>query len=130
MEAISPEGILLLLALFQVKHALGDGPLQTIRMVREKGVYGKVGGLYHAGIHGVGSLVALMVFGLAALPALLLAVLDAVIHYHVDFIKESILQRNGWTHDKPAFWWALMADQLTHQLTYLLLASAVIRIAS
>jgi hypothetical protein len=130
MEMISPEGILLLLALFQVKHALGDGPLQTIGMVREKGFYGKAGGVYHAGIHGVGSLVALLVFGIAALPALVLAAVDTVIHYHVDFIKESIVRRNGWTQDKPAFWWALMGDQLMHQLTYLLLAYAVIRMAS
>jgi hypothetical protein len=71
METASPEGILLLLVLFQVKHALADGPLQTVRMVREKGVYGK-----------------------------------------------------------PVFWWALMAGQLMHQLTYLLLACAVIRFVS
>ena len=130
METASPEGILLLLVLFQVKHALADGPLQTVRMVREKGVYGKPGGFYHAGIHGAGSLVALLIFGLAALPALLLAVADTVIHYHIDFIKQLIVQHRGWTQDKPVFWWALMADQLMHQLTYLLLAYAVIRFVS
>lgn len=130
METISPEGILLLLVLFQIKHALGDGPLQTTRMVKEKGFYGQPGGFLHAGIHGVGSLLALLVFGMAALPALLLAAAEAVVHYHIDFVKESIARRNGWTQDKPAFWWALMGDQMMHQLTYLAIAYAAIRIAS
>jgi len=130
METISPEGILLLLVLFQIKHALGDGPLQTTRMVKEKGFYGQPGGFLHAGIHGVGSLLALLVFGMAALPALLLAAAEAVVHYHIDFVKESIARRNGWTQDKPAFWWALMGDQMMHQLTYLAIAYAVIRMSS
>jgi hypothetical protein len=130
METITPQGILLLLALFQVKHALGDGPFQTIRMVKEKGFYGKPGGLQHAAIHGAGSFLALFLFGIPALPSLLLALADTVIHYHVDFIKESLVRLNGWTQDKPAFWWALMGDQLMHQLTYLVLAFTVLRMAS
>ncbi len=130
METISPEGVLLLLVLFQIKHALGDGPLQTIRMVKEKGFYGQPGGFLHAGIHGVGSFLALLIFGMAAMPALLLGVAEAVVHYHIDFAKESMARRNGWTQDKPTFWWALMGDQMMHQLTYLAIAYAAIRIAS
>jgi hypothetical protein len=130
METISPEGILLLLVLFQVKHALGDGPLQTSRMVKEKGFYGQPGGLFHSGIHGVGSFLALFVFGLGMLPALLLGAAEAVVHYHIDYSKETLARRNGWTQDKPAFWWALMGDQMMHQLTYLAIAFAVIRISS
>lgn len=130
METISPEGILLLLVLFQVKHALGDGPLQTSRMVKEKGFYGQAGGFYHAGIHGVGSFLALLVFGLGMIPALLLGAAEAVVHYHIDYSKETLARRNGWTQDKPAFWWALMGDQMMHQLTYLAIAFAVIRISS
>jgi hypothetical protein len=130
METISPASILLLLVLFQIKHALGDGPLQTSRMVKEKGFYGQAGGFFHAGIHGAGSFLALLLFGLAALPALLLGVAEAVVHYHIDFAKESMARRNGWTQDKPVFWWALMGDQMMHQLTYLAIAFAVIRISS
>jgi hypothetical protein len=129
METITPQGVLLLLALFQIKHALGDGPLQTIGMVKEKGFYGQPGGLYHAGIHGLGSLIALLVFGMAALPALLLATAEAALHYHIDFTKESMGRRNGWTQDKPTFWWALMGDQMMHQLTYLAIALVVISIS-
>jgi hypothetical protein len=129
MESVSAYGILALLALLQVKHAIGDGPLQTSRMVHEKGLYGKRGGLVHAAIHGTGTLLALLLFGLALLPALVLAAAEAVVHYHVDFFKESLARRNGWTQDKAVFWWALMGDQLMHQLTYLAIAFAVIRLA-
>ena len=61
---------------------------------------------------------------------MLLAGAEAVVHYHIDFVKESMARRNGWTVDKPAFWWALMGDQMMHQLTYLAIAFAVIRMSS
>jgi hypothetical protein len=130
METITPQSILLLLALFQIKHALCDGPFQTIRMVKEKGYYGKLGGIQHATIHGWGSFVALFLFGVPLVTSLVLAAIDTVIHYHVDFIKESLVRLKRWTLDKSAFWWALMIDQLMHQLTYLALASVVIRLAN
>ena len=126
MGSVSAYGILALLALLQVKHAIGDGPLQTSRMVHEKGFYGLRGGLLHATVHDAGTLLALLVFGLA----LALAAAEAVVHYHVDFFKESLARRKGWTQDKPVFWWALMADQMIHQLTYLAIAFAVISLAS
>lgn len=126
MGSVSAYGILALLALLQVKHAIGDGPLQTSRMVHEKGFYGLRGGLLHAAVHDAGTLLALLVFGLA----LALAAAEAVVHYHVDFFKESLARRKGWTQDKPVFWWALMADQMIHQLTYLAIAFAVISLAS
>jgi Protein of unknown function (DUF3307) len=113
--------IFLLLILFQVKHFVCDGPLQTGAMVREKGLYGRVLGIVHAGIHGAGTLGILLLFGIAPLLALKLALLDFVIHYHVDFTKEQFVRRAGWTTTIPQFWWALSADQMMHQLTYLLL---------
>ena len=125
MTDITVPGILLLLALLQVKHAICDGPLQTLRMVKEKGVYGRRGGFEHAAIHGVGSLIVLVVFGIAFLPALLLAAAETIVHYHIDFTKESISRRRGWTTDDPQFWWALMVDQMFHQFTYLAMAYAV-----
>ena len=126
MGSVSALDILFLLLLLQVKHAVCDGPLQTLWMLREKGFYGKPGGLAHAGIHGLGSLMAFIVFGMAALPSLALALADSVVHYHVDFTKETVVRRNRWSADKPYFWWALTADQMVHQFTYVALAAAVI----
>lgn len=122
-DAISQ--VLLFLVLFQVKHFICDGPLQTSAMVRDKGHYGRWLGFLHAGIHGTGALVALVVFGLPLKLGLGLALLDFVVHYHVDFSKEQIVRRAGWTTSVPQFWWALSADQMMHQLTYLLLAYLV-----
>lgn len=126
MEGVSPAGILLLLALFQLKHALIDGPLQTLWMIDQKGQYGRPGGIIHAGLHGAGSFLALLFFGLAPAPAALLAAFDMIIHYHADFAKESLVRRNGWSTQTPAFWWVMMADQMIHQFTYLAMAFAVI----
>jgi hypothetical protein len=125
MADVSPSGILFLLVLLQLKHAACDGPLQTQRMLKDKGFYGRRGGIEHAGLHGAGSLLALIVFGMAALPAILLAAADAVIHYHVDFTKETMVRQNLWTQDRPVYWWALMADQMFHHFTYLALAFVV-----
>lgn len=114
--------VLVLLVLFQVKHFICDGPLQTSQMVRDKGHYGRPRGILHAAIHGGGTLCALLVFGAAPAGALGLALLDFAIHYHIDFTKEQIVRRAGWTTTAAQFWWALSADQALHQLTYLLLS--------
>lgn len=122
MPDTAVQQVLVFLVLFQVKHFICDGPLQTSAMVRDKGHYGRALGLLHAGIHGGGALVALLLFGLPVKLAFGLALLDFAIHYHVDFSKEQIVRRAGWTTSVPQFWWALSADQMMHQLTYLLLA--------
>lgn len=126
MADVTASGILVLLALLQVKHAICDGPLQTLRMVHDKGIYGKPWGIIHSGLHGLGSLIVLMVFGIALLPALLLSLVEIVVHYHIDFAKESLVRRYQWKHDNAYFWWALMGDQLLHNLTYVALAFAVL----
>lgn len=116
-----PTQIFLLLVLFQAKHFICDGPLQTGNMVRDKGHYGRPLGILHAAIHGAGTLCTLLIAGLGPVLAVKLALLDFVIHYHVDFSKERIVRSVGWTTAQAQFWWSLSADQMLHQLTYLLL---------
>lgn len=122
--------VLGLLALLQFKHAICDGPLQTLWMLKEKGIYGKPGGLAHSGIHGAGSLVMLLVFGMGLLPSLLLAAADAIVHYHVDYAKETVVRMKHWSPEKPYFWWALTADQMLHHFTYVGMAAAAVTLAS
>lgn len=129
MDVPSTLEILMLLLLLQVKHAVFDGPMQLEWMLREKGFYGKRGGIAHASLHGLGTLAVLLVPGCDYELALGLAVFDAVVHYHVDFAKESLVRRNGWTAAQSYFWWALTADQMLHQFTYLAMAAAVLEIA-
>ncbi|MFO1033056.1 MAG: DUF3307 domain-containing protein [Hyphomicrobiales bacterium] len=114
--------LLVLIALLQFKHFVADGPLQTAAMVRDKGHYGRPLGLLHAGLHGVGTAIALLVAGVGLKLTVVLAVMDTLIHYHVDFSKETLVRLAGWTPKDAPFWWAISADQLLHQYTYLLVA--------
>lgn len=127
METVSLEHVLLIVAALQVKHFICDGPLQTRAMVEAKGRYGRPLGLLHAFIHAVGTVLVLAGFGFAAAPALLLGLLDLAIHYHVDFTKENIVRKAGWTPSQAPFWWALSADQTAHQLTYLLITYILLK---
>jgi Protein of unknown function (DUF3307) len=120
--------LLLILLGLQIKHFVFDGPLQSHDMVLAKGHYGRPLGLLHAALHGLGTLVVMVLAGVAFWPSLLIAAFDLVLHYHIDFSKEAIVRRNAWTVKDKYFWWALSADQTLHQFTYLAIAWALIRI--
>lgn len=122
------QSLLILLMLFQAKHFICDGPLQTSAMVRDKGYYGRWLGLRHAATHGAGTLVVFLIGSIAPAWALGLAFVDFAIHYHVDFSKEQIVRRAGWTTANPQFWWSLSADQMLHQLTYIALSAVALRV--
>jgi hypothetical protein len=50
-----------------------------------------------------------------------LALLDGVIHYHVDYTKENIVKTFGWTPAVGPYWWAMITDQSLHHMTAVLL---------
>ncbi len=127
MDGALPSSFILLLLLLQFKHAIADGPLQTLWMLREKGHYGRPGGIVHAAIQGGGALIVLFACGMAAPLAIALAAADAILHYHIDFTKETLVRRLDWSNDKPVFWWALQADQMLHQFTYVAMTVLALR---
>jgi hypothetical protein len=102
-----------------VKHAAADFFLQTDAIFRQKGNYGAPGGLQHAFIHIVLTAPVFFLFpgGSLGLATGILAA-EFLVHYHVDWTKEQIVRRNGWTTKDRLFWWALGFDQLLHGLTY------------
>ena len=110
----------------QVKHFICDGPLQTKAMVDAKGRYGHKLGLLHAGIHMAGTLVVLWVFGMPPWFVTGFALADGVIHYHIDYTKETLVKAQHWTFSQPYFWWAYCADQGLHHITYLAIAAAAV----
>jgi hypothetical protein len=120
MNDIFAQGLLVLLAL-QVKHLICDGPLQTLRMVEEKSYYGRLHGLLHAACHLAGTALVLAMFGLPMQGVAMLAVLDGVIHYHVDYFKNNAVRIKSWTTTDAPYWWAFTADQTLHHMTYVLL---------
>jgi hypothetical protein len=114
-----------LMAGLLVKHFICDYPLQLPYMLKEKGTYGEKGGIHHALFHGAGTALVFVLFGMAEIAAVM-AILDILIHYHVDFLKMKI---NSWAKLKPdnnRFWHLIGLDQLVHQLTYVLLVALAV----
>lgn len=121
--------ILLGLAAFAVKHFFCDFSFQTVRMIQEKGYYGRAGGLQHAGIHTAGTLTVLSALAVDPVIATCLALLDGVVHYHIDWAKEQMVRRLNFTPNDSAFWMWLGLDQLMHYLTYIAILAIVVHLA-
>ena len=112
---------LAILSALMLKHLICDFPLQTPYQFLNKGIYGHPGGLLHVAIHAVGTVIALSLFT-SFLAALGLALLDAFVHYHIDWAKNKINRRfNLKPTDGAGFWFTFGLDQYLHQMTYILL---------
>lgn len=115
---------LILIALLFAKHFIIDFPLQNKYQWSNKGTYGHPGGLLHAGLHAFGTL---LIFNFVApVAAIYLAVMDGIVHYHIDWAKMNLNARMGWgpnTHEQ--FWWLLGLDQFFHAVTYVGLVTLV-----
>src|SRR4030065_2452514 len=113
---IAPMPKLVLLALAAVavlmfKHAVADFYLQTPYQYLNKGKYGHPGGIMHAGIHvALTPLVYLVLLPGSLLMAGAIALGEFLLHYHIDWLKEQITRRNGWTAHDRGFWHALRPD--------------------
>lgn len=113
------DSIFFILALLFVKHWYIDFVNQSMEEVHGKGIYGNPYGLMHSIKHGLGTFIIIGAFVADPLLAVELAVIDFVIHYHVDWAKININKRWNYTVEDPKFWAWLGADQLAHSLTYL-----------
>ena len=113
--------VILLLALFGIKHFICDILLQYPYMLAQKGTYGAVGGIAHAITHSFGTLIVLVLvlpWGLSAhIAALVLAIFDGVAHYHIDWAKQQLTK--GLNVADRMFWVWFGADQGLHYLTYI-----------
>lgn len=109
----------MILTLLFLKHFLVDFPLQTQRMIENKGRYGNLYGIQHSVYHAIGTTLILLFF-IQPTIAILLGLLDGIIHYHIDYTKMRYGTKNMNTN---RFWTELGLDQLLHSLTYLFLAS-------
>lgn len=100
------------------KHFIADFILQRRYQFMNKGIYGHPGGLLHAGIHGVGTVLVLAFF-LPILTALLIGLGEAVIHYHIDWAKVRWNKRlNLDPKEGNEYWFLFGFDQYLHQMTY------------
>ena len=108
---------------FELKHFVCDYILQTRYQFSNKGFYGHPGGILHAGLHGLASIPALLVFTRSPATIGVFVVAEFVVHYHTDWVKEMIDRRMKWTYADAQYWRIFGADQLVHQLTYLIIIS-------
>lgn len=108
---------------FYVKHLLADIEFQTTYMLNK----GK-GGLdwilpliYHASVHGLGTLIIVMSLGKYSM--MWLALLDMVIHFIIDRLK--VLIQRWWPKcssvSEKSFHRVYNLDQVAHHLTHLLI---------
>lgn len=111
---------IIILLLLQLKHWFVDFWTQTYQQTVCKGIYGHPVGISHTLEHVIGTLLALLIASLFVtinpLLILLVAFLDLIIHYHVDFVK----MHYGTKEVKSTrFWREFGLDQIAHQLTYI-----------
>jgi hypothetical protein len=114
--------IITLLALFGIKHFLADFLWQFPFMVADKGHYGATGGMTHAGIHGILTFFVLIGF-VRPEDAVTIALLDATIHYHIDWAKTNLSR--GLTIKDHQFWVWFGLDQALHYLTYIAIIAII-----
>lgn len=115
------ETLLILIAALQLKHLLADFFFQTGWMVQNKGYYGHPAGIAHAAIHLALTFVALLVVGIPLWWCAALAVLEGVVHYHVDWAKAAVTRKSEFTASDARFWNWIGLDQFAHHVTYLAL---------
>lgn len=113
----------LILGLF-TKHFIADFVLQTQYQLSNKGNYLHLGGIIHSGIHGIGTF--LVFYWYAPYSAAILAIIDMLIHYHIDWTKVYINKKTEWNNTNPKFWWLFGLDQYLHTLTYILLVASTV----
>ena len=122
--------VLFAVAVLMLKHAVADFYLQSAYQYLNKGSYGHPGGLLHSAIHiALTPIVYLVIAPASLLLALVIAISEFLLHYHIDWLKEQVTHRNGWTAQDRGFWFALGTDQLVHGLTYLAIVALLIAYA-
>ena len=116
--------IFLTLILLQIKHWYIDFVDQSLAEVNHKGQYGHLVGMRHSLKHGIGTALCVgCVLGPVYWAAsIMMGVIDAVVHYHIDWAKMNWGNRDI---ENPSFWAHLGLDQMAHQLTYIGLVAII-----
>ncbi len=111
--------VFILLVLLQIKHLFADFVLQTKRMMTDRGAYLHFGRLHHSALHAVFSAVCFFAVGADAGFVLLICALEAVVHFHIDWVKGWHSDWTGYSTEDAGYWRAFGMDQLLHQMTYI-----------
>ena len=101
---------------------IGDYFLQRPYQFLNKGTYGHLGGLLHASIHVALTLPVFFIIPPSS-AILFFGILSGefIAHYHIDWSKEQLIKKFGWTPQDQIFWSIFGIDQFLHALTYLIM---------
>jgi hypothetical protein len=93
--------------------------LQTGKMLAGRDRYVHVGRIQHAGIHALGSVIVFVVLGAPIGFTVVVALIEWVVHFHIDFAKAKYSEKQKLDPTQTRFWQAFGVDQALHQLTYI-----------
>lgn len=119
---LANEGLVLILGLFVFKHFIADFVLQTDRHIAGKYVYGRWAGIEHSLYHAILTIGVVIPFVSVSVAALI-ALIDLVVHYHLDYIKVRFGTQDPRKH---SYWVWFGFDQMLHYLTYLVFVFKII----
>jgi len=111
--------VLLLLTFLMIKHAIADLFLQTFHTVGNKHKYISLSHRHYAE-HALLTLFLCLIFT-SPLWAILVALLDYILHWHIDFAKHRIINRFNVKRNSAQFFRIQAFDQILHFLTYALI---------
>ena len=125
---MTPDAVALLTVflVLEVKHFVFDYPLQTAFQLKNKATYGHIGGILHAGLHVLGTSAAFLVVRPSLGVGAAILVGEFLVHYHLDWAKGQLGRWLTLTPTDNLFLWAIGADQLLHQLTYVAIAGVLV----
>lgn len=110
--------VLLLILLLELKHMFADFYLQTEKMLCGRCEYFHMGRAQHAAVHSVGSIIVLAIIGCPSWILIALAILEWVIHFHIDFWKGYHSHCKQLQPNQCQYWRAVGFDQFLHHATY------------
>lgn len=118
--------LIAILAILEIKHFICDYLLQGRYQLLNKGTYLHPGGILHAATHALFTMLVFLIVPPKIALGIAIVFGEFLVHYHIDWLKERVLRGSGWVTAQREFWWAIGADQLLHQLTYLVIAALLI----
>ena len=112
-------GLILFLGLL-LKHAIVDIGIQAYQTNLSKADYTSLKAHYHYAPHGIGTFLVFVTF-VNPVVALIAGILDWIAHWHIDFVKSSVVKHGNLEKYTPKWYWATTVDQILHYTTYYLL---------
>jgi hypothetical protein len=119
---------LILMTFLLMKHCYADFVIQSYKQTVRKGIYGDLVGISHSLDHVWTTMFVLLVFSILVTPLsagmiFLLAAVEGIIHYHIDWCKVKYGSKDV---TKPKFWSEFGHDQLSHHLTYVAMCAILL----